>query len=172
MKKYKIDFLISTIIILVTINFMSCKKYPENTLWLKSPKKMSPVHGYIKAYTVNGIDSLELLNVYYEQTIWHSYGPYNKLIKDVKEEYFNLKTIKKGKADIACDLFYNQHLLTTWASNGKSINIRSGVDIDYYKRNIFVVSGLNWDIIYLDKNRKSKIKTTYNGNVYEITFDY
>ena len=84
----------------------------------------------------------------------------------------NLKTIKKGKADIACDLFYNQHLLTTWASNGKSINIRSGVDIDYYKRNIFVVSGLNWDIIYLDKNRKSKIKTTYNGNVYEITFDY
>ena len=172
MKKRKIYFLIYAIIILVSINFMSCKKYPENNLWFKNPKKMSPVHGYIKAYTVNGIDSLDLLNVYYEPTIQHGYGPYNKAIKDVKQELFNISSIKKGKADVNCDLFYNQHLSSTWSSNGKSINIRSGVDIEYYKRNIFIISGLNWDVVYLDKNMKSKIRTINNGNVYEITFDF
>ena len=155
MKKRKIDFLIYAIIILVSINFMSCKKYPENNLWFKNPKKMSPVHGYIKAYTVNGIDSLDLLNVYYEPTIKHGYGPYNKAIKDVKQEYFDVRSSKKGIANINCDLFSGYiGVITTWSSNKKSINIRSGIDLEYYKRNIFLVSGLNWDVVYLDKNMK------------------
>lgn len=44
---------------------LGCKKYPENTLLFKNPKKLHPFIGTIRKYNVNRIDSLDLLNFYF-----------------------------------------------------------------------------------------------------------
>ena len=49
------------------ILFTTCKKYPENTLWFKNPKKLTFVCGKMTAYIVNGIDSLPYLDAYFKE---------------------------------------------------------------------------------------------------------
>lgn len=164
------SFITYSILIIFIILLSGCKKYPENTLWFKNPEKICPISGNITEYKVNGIDSLNLLNVYYEQAILHGYGPYNNTIRDVKQEVFNPSNKGKGKFNLQCDIFASNSGTCTWNSNKKSVNVRVGIDMEYFKRNIFITQGLNWDIQYLDTKGKSKIKTTYNGNTYEITF--
>ena len=44
--------------------FSTCKKYPENNLWFKNPKRIAIINGYIYEYKVNHIDSLNGLNRY------------------------------------------------------------------------------------------------------------
>ena len=144
--------------------FSSCKKYPENTLWFKRAKTLLPVGGMITKYTVNGIDSLQYLDFYYNPNFINNTP--NK-IHHIADEYFYAST-----EDLVIE---NQTMVTgsyRWQNRYKEIEIDCKNDTLVYKKNIFVKRALDWKIIYLGKdNKKSKIQTTYDGNTYEITFE-
>ncbi len=59
----------------------TCKKYPENRLWFKNPERIYPFQGNLTKYTVNGIDSLDLLNAYW--------GNQFGLVKDIRQIKFS-----------------------------------------------------------------------------------
>lgn len=150
---------------------VSCKKYPENTLWFKNPYKIAVLKGYITEYKVNGIDSLDLLNIYYKPVIPNASHPYNKTDRNIKMEYFKSVSVAKGHWEVNCDLYEN--LTYEMQKDKKNIRIGGSVDTIYFKKQLFLdkTGEIDWQIEYLDKKGKSKIKTTYNGNTYEITFE-
>jgi hypothetical protein len=72
-------------IIFLFVGLVSCKKYPENTLWFKNPEKLLPFFDtHLTKYSVNGIDSLDLLNNYF--------GNQQGLEKDIRKALF--KTLR------------------------------------------------------------------------------
>lgn len=159
------------LLFLLSISY-SCKKYPENTIWIKNPKHIPVINGYITEYKVNGIDSLDLLNIYYAPVIQNSYPPYTNTQRDIRKEHFQACCQEYNHLDINTDLY--EHLGYKLSENKKTVNIGGLVDTLYFKKQLFLdKSGdLAWTIQYLDKKgKKSKIKTTYNGNTYEITFE-
>lgn len=153
--------------------FTTCKKYPENTLWFKRYSKIPVINGYITEYRVNGIDSLNFLNVYYKPVIPNSHPPYNKTIRDIRQEKFEAYNRKSVYWGVNCDLYYS-NMSYKWKSKGRAISIAGSVDTLYYRKQLFLNTKgeIEWDIQYLDKKgKKAKIKTTYNNNTYEITFE-
>jgi hypothetical protein len=161
------------LLIIVVISFLlftTCKKYTENNLWFKNPYKVSIINGKITEYKVNGIDSLPFLNVFYKPYIPNSIHPYNKIDRNITNEQFNSLSIAKGHWELRCDLF--EHLNCVMQKDKKTIRIGGLVDTIYYKKQLFIDTKgiIDWQILYLDKKGKSKIKTTFNGNTYEITF--
>lgn len=154
--------------------FTTCKKYPENTVWFKNPTDIPVINGHITAYVVNGIDSLDLLNLYYAPVIPNAVYPYGNPVRDVKTEKFTITGHAGNYYSVSSDL-YEMGLGYTWSSDKKSITIGGAPLQNYYNKQIFIKkrSGeVVWQIVYLDKNgKKSKIKTTYNDVVYEITFE-
>ena len=156
---------------LLFIGLNSCKKYPENTLWFKNPEKMTFIFGELTVYKVNGIDSLPFLA---------SYG--------VNGAQLLLNDIRTGPKCNSCHngLYFSFSGLVNngalsfalsngsfeYVSKGKKLKIYNTPDKSFYSKNIFIESGLEWEIVYLSKkDDKRKIKTTYNGNVYEIQFN-
>jgi hypothetical protein len=172
MKSFITNISIISVILITAILFTTCKKYPENNLWFKNPYSISVISGYITQYNVNGIDSLSLLNSYYATYtagISPPYQPYTNPNKNIATELFK-SILTKNIGDINSNCGTGTYL---WDRKKKKINIFFKADNPiYYKKNIFINNEkIDWDIIYLDKNsKKSKIKTTYNGNTYEITF--
>ena len=164
MKIKKIPYLIVVFGVFILICFSTCKKYPENTLWFKRAKTLSPVGGTITNYCVNGIDSLQYLDAYYNTNFVNNTP--NK-IHHISDEFFYSST-----EDF---VIANQTMITgsyRWQIKYKEIEIDCKNDTLVYKKNLFIKRALDWEIIYLGKdNKKSKIKTTYNGNTYEITFE-
>lgn len=160
-----------TILLLAFIFGFSCKKYPENTLWFKSPKRLSFICGKITSYKVNGIDSLQFLDSYYSPGI-------SKISEGNIDCYATCNSCK-GMHDFAYATELNIGFRTIYngtceyGNRYKTVKIYSKPDTSYYKKNIFVESGLDWDIIYLSKkDNKRKMKTTLsNGNTYEIQFN-
>ncbi|MGZ4038593.1 MAG: hypothetical protein ACXVPQ_12240, partial [Bacteroidia bacterium] len=61
---------IYSVCITIALVFFGCKKYPENTLWFKSPEKVFK-GGHITVYTVDGIDKMPDIRS------WYAYFPYN-----------------------------------------------------------------------------------------------
>ena len=166
---------IGPICIIIIVCFSTCKKYPENTLWLKNPKRICPVKGSITSYKVNGIDSLDLLDLYYKVYPVSTGDPYiDNPNKELKKELFISHTFsrKNGSFSVRTLHVYFYEIDVIWDKKKNSILISAGnSDTIYYKKNIFIERQY-WEVIYLDKNGKSKIKTTFNnGNTYEITFN-
>ena len=167
--------LLVTICIITIVCFSACKKYPENTLWLKNPKRICPVNGSITSYKVNGIDSLDLLDLYYKVYPVSTGDPYiDNPNKEFKKELFISRTFsrKNGIYSVRTQHVYFSAISVIWDQKKKSVIIYApNSDTIYYKKNIFIEEQY-WEVIYLDKNGKSKIKTTFNnGNTYEITFN-
>ncbi len=165
--------LISFVILAIVGLFTACKKYPENTVWFKNPTDIPVINGHITAYVVNGIDSLDLLNLYYAPVMPNTVYPYGNPVRDVKAEKFGARHNSGQYWDVSCDLF-DFNLTYKWNDDKKSIHI-GGVPLQYYYNKQLFITGngdINWQIVYLDKNgKKSKIKTTYNDVIYEITFE-
>jgi hypothetical protein len=168
--KIKSTYLFLTIISL-SLLLTTCKKYPENTLWWKSPKKIPVIQGNIVAYKVNGIDSLPFLNSYYVTYIVGSAPPrppYTNTNKNIYDEHFT-SGLTGVRGHITSNLGTGQYL---WDRKKKQITIFYTPDILYFRKNIFISrEDIDWEVLYLDKKGKSSIKTTYNGITYEITFE-
>ena len=153
----KLTFVLGLIFALST-----CKKYPENTLWFKNPSKISPFYGFIKKYTVNGIDSLDLLNNYFGS----AFG-LDKNIRNVRfMTYYHGgrpdATIIFGNSGISKSCYYE------YTKKNKFIILRSIIDTSIFKKILFDPT-IEWQILQLSTKKPFKAKTTLeNGNTYEI----
>lgn len=148
---------------LALITLSTCKKYPENTLWFKNPKKLYPFQGNLTKYQVNGIDSLDLLNTFYG----HELG----LIKDIRRATF-LTSINKG--DIDCRLNHGGSGLSNYINynfnkNKKSLTVFFYQDTAIFRKHLFITNSTEWLIIRLAREGSFKLKTKLeNGNTYEL----
>lgn len=149
----------------IVLFFSTCKKYPENTLWFKNPDKLHPFIGSITKYNVNGIDSLDLMNIYF-----------------VEKPYFFEKSIRKCNFYTHKDTeFYTLFVYPDALSvvvkydlvkKNKKMIVSLGQDTTIFKKNIFISDATEWDIIRLNRKGPLKLKTTLdNGNTYEIEID-
>jgi hypothetical protein len=132
--------------------FMTCKKYPENTVWFKNPTDIPVINGHITAYVVNGIDSLDLLNSYYSpvQPTWPS--PYSKTDRDIKTETFTSCCPEYAHWQVACDLAQDAFRYA-WNKDKKSITISGSVTRGYYNKEPFISTHGD---IRMGKNQKLK----------------
>ena len=151
--------LTSLALIAILSLFTTCKKYPENTLWFKTPESEF-VGGKIIAYTVDGIDSIPMWDAIYAAPPYNGYGN-NVQIKDV---VFYMP--HKGELDSNIGRgsfhFYN---------NKKYLYMFFYMSDSAPPNNIFVTIEGNWRVLKLTGKGDLRIQRTYNNKVYEIEFN-
>jgi len=144
-----------------SILFLSCKKYPENTLWFKKPENIIQGDYKITQYTINGNNYIDGLSTQLGLDVttleWHFYenhgsGDIYGLNNDVVGLYKFAE--KKKKLSLT---FYSAYFDPP----------------NQVLQTIFAVSSGNWDIVKLINKGKPvlKIKRVINGNAYEIQFN-
>ena len=165
--KYAKYWLIGLVVILF---FTTCRKYkyPESTYKGADPGKFEncPFYGKLTAYTVNGIDSLDLLINYVDTAFKLSY-PLKMRDCEFRYALYSAHEI---------DIFFGPagYGLGTvdyeFSKDRKKIKIYFGFVSKGLKRNLFISLGLDWDIIrFTNDDGPFKIrKTLDNGNTYEI----
>lgn len=155
-------FILSTVFSLGLL-FNSCKKYPENNLWLKNPNKVlergASIPWLLEYYSVNDIDSTNnsFLSVFKELGVVvgdknSSYGFY---CDGIIQGGYSLKDRKKSIQFFYGD--FNFH--TNSIANPNYQN----------QRNIFLDDELHWEINKLTK-QQFWIIGTFNNVKYEIHF--
>lgn len=141
--------------------FFGCKKYPENKLWFKDPKKVFK-GGKITVYTINGVDQMPKLRNLYK---YFPYNYYGSSINDIFEIPF---TYNAGQDEFETD--YGKGSLT-FSKTKREIEISfNPVNGDLGAQNIFV-GRLSWKIMMLNKEGVLKLKANYNFLTYEIQFN-
>lgn len=155
LKRYLFIFIISSL-------FLGCKKYPENKLWFKDPKKTFK-GGKITAYTVNGVDKMKYFKDLYSTFPYNHFG---KKIDDVFEipiEYHS------GEDEISTE--YGKGSLR-FSETKREIEISfTPINENFGAENIFVSRGACWKIMKLTKDGVLRIKAQYNFITYEIQFN-
>lgn len=156
------------VIVLVILLFTTCRKYkyPESTYKGADPGKFEncPFYGKLTAYTVNGIDSLDLLKWYVDTTYSLSY-PHK--IRECKFNYAlysaNEINVTFGPGGVELG-----NLKYKFSKDKKKVTINFGGR--FINKNIFISHQVDWDIIRLTNDTLPfKIKKTLdNGNTYEI----
>lgn len=142
--------------------FISCKKYPENRLWFKKPERAFK-GGKLTSFTVNGVDSITLLNStwgfdltannfslykpYHDNSGWDIKGDFDGYVafKGDKEIIFRIK--KSEPTSTQPTPLYNPFLYHG-DSDGKSDD--------------------RWDILKLTRKGVLKLRRKMNGKVYEL----
>ncbi len=169
-KSVKNIFIVCLFTLVVAI-LCTCKKYPENNLWFKNPKKINPFCRRLKEYKVNGIDSLALLNNYFDTTIKEVNPKDISLASFVTNVYIKKEStalISPGVNNIG-GIEYS----LTKRNDFIKINFLNGMYNGkvLFKKNLFISSETEWKIIKLTKKTCDfKIETTLsNGNKYEIS---
>ncbi|MBK7310391.1 MAG: hypothetical protein IPI93_06255 [Sphingobacteriaceae bacterium] len=144
----------------------TCKKYPENRLWFKNPERIYPFQGNLTKYTVNGIDSLDLLNAYW--------GNQFGLVKDIRQIKFSTtyNTPNEPRATLIFSGGLSTSLYYSFGCKKRCINISMYRDTAIYKKRLFISDQIAWKINRLAKSGPFKIETTLdNGNKYEIQIE-
>lgn len=158
---------ILSIILSLGLLFNSCKKYPKNTLILKSPKvvlaRTLENKWRLVYYSVNEIDSTNSSFL----AAWRELGlTIDSNVKKGNEFRYECGNILVGY------LHFSQHkkeIIFTWGiSDYTSTGIYPSPTYPN-QRNIFLEKGLNWKILMLTKN-EFQINTEFQGNKYEIHF--
>jgi hypothetical protein len=149
--------------LLLLVLFISCKKYPENNLWFSSPER-SFKGGKITYFTVDGIDSLELMNSNWGMNVTESKFELMKSSKHncVASGDFNGALEYMGKSEIKIDLipakygyFSQTQIYNPINSNGISSGRGDG----------------RWYIIKCTRKGVMKIQRTVNSRTYVIQFN-
>lgn len=155
--------------------FSTCKKYPENTLWFKSPASIEFIEGNLTHYIVNGIDSInELDNFFYNDVNNNPYvGDFSSLkfqtrptrAKGYYEAFINKPQNYNG--------YFSNNFEYRYIDKNNKIKLSNTIDIKrVIKKNIFIDDSIIWEITMLEKkNGTRKMKGTYNGNTYELQFN-
>lgn len=154
----------------------SCKKYDESNLWFKNPRQIAFIDGNMTHWIVNGVDSIDYLDNYFYNDIYGN--PYSHKFSDLT---FWSQKHYKGIYEIVCYKPNNyafpyevvQSIDCEYSKDGKTIKLyRTKHIINGFKKNIFISDDIIWEITYLKrKDKKRKMKGTYNGNTYEIQFN-
>ena len=150
--------------LLLVMLFTTCKKYPENNLWFKSPEKAFK-GGEIIAYMVDGIDSIPMWNTIY------STAPYNGYGTNITVENFIFNT--KGNVLLDSNIgggsfhFFNhkKYISISFTMTNNPWNPQP----QYY---FFGTKDSDWKVLKLTSNGDMRIQRTYNNKVYEIEFKH
>jgi len=164
---YKV--IIIGLLFLIAFQFISCrKKYPENTMKLcQNPKGYDLMRGFITSYKVNGVDSLQYLNIFQNPNNIYCSQHISEMELMTANPYSERNVVSHsciGKIN------YN------WTDNYNYIFIYYEFDDVYLKKNLFLESGMKWKILKLIPSKKTnkhtlKIELNYNNNIYEIQFN-
>jgi hypothetical protein len=165
--KYSLVLIISYFILM---NLTSCKKYPDNDLWFKSPESAFTGLDKLTEYTVDGIDSMPMWDVLYNT------GPdYNGYWPADPSRPFVMKDINFSIQGQTIDCYIGIGSFHFY-NNKKYIYIYfkmddKGHNLPFPKYNLFYNVESNWKILKLTKSGTLRIQRTYNNKVYEMQFD-
>lgn len=163
------------VVSVILLFFTTCKKYKENILWFTNPDKLTPFNGHIIKYTVNGEDSLDAFNKYIRRNTGVITNLQNFEFTEsdlyVKNSNSSHIIMDPNNGSQTLDLEYrfsNKYKkVVIYCSLGKS-TLSAPNDGSLLSKNIFIERGLVWDIVRLSNKGSFKIKTNYNGDIYEI----
>lgn len=148
---------ILSIIFSLGLLFNSCKKYPENNLWIKNPNKVIRNDWFMEKYTINGEDSTTNDNVrLYKEKSMTFYVSDNSQRINPYEQFGGYWEMSKNKKYIKLSFYRNTPIL-------------SGYQFPNQKNLFLVEEGLDWRIDKLCKNQ-FWISLTHNNIKYEIRF--
>lgn len=150
--------------ILFFFSIFSCKKYPENNLWLKKPEKVFK-GGYLTSFKVNGVDSFPMWDAIYINAPDNNGNGYKY---DLRTAYFGYDFKDRGTS--------------IWTEVGEGtlefINKKKDITINFTMDevlglakptySIFSTKLSTWKILKLTKNGTLKIQRDYNNKRYEI----
>jgi hypothetical protein len=148
----------------------TCKKYPENDLWFKSPESAFK-SGYLTAFTVDGEDSIPMWNSLYNTgPDYNGYWPPNSGFPfEMKEIFFQVVSGKTIESYIGSGSFHfydnKKYLYIYFKMEDKGHNLPKPT------HNIFYSDESTWKILKLTKSGTMRIQRTYNGKVYEMEFN-
>ncbi len=174
MRNHQRQIVIITEVLLFLAFCNGCKKYPENNLWFKNPEKLDFFYGQITNYKVNEIDSLALLNAYYNPTNTEiTNGDIRKGVI-INSDDHQMRQIFFKDSPSGYGLFG-----LSYSFDKKKKNLKIKCDLSsynsktFFQKNIFIGDDVIWKVVKLPKKRgEFKIETTLaNGNKYEITIN-
>ena len=149
--------------------FVACKKYPENNLWFKNPEKIKIFdYSKIKSYRVNGIDSLQAMNAYVDQSILNQKSQMHYWFR-VEDGVF-MKDLQ--------NYVFGQSL--AFASNIFDFEFtkdKKKIKVDFkpspvFNKNLFISPSVEWTIVRLSKSADLTLETVLeNGNTYRIEME-
>jgi hypothetical protein len=155
LKTYLFIFIIGSL-------FLGCKKYPENKLWFKDPKKVFK-GGKITSYTMNGLDRMKYFRDRYSTFPYNQYGKKIDNVFEIPFEYHS------GEEEISTE--YGKGSLH-FSETKREIEITfKPLNEEYGAENIFVSRGVTWKIMKLTKDGVLKLQGKYNFITYEIQFN-
>lgn len=154
--------LTSLLIITIISLFTTCKKYPENTLWFKTPGS-AYTYGNLRAFTVDGVDSMPMWDNIFSTPQINTHSTVTKGTDIILHQ--------ESPGQLSSQLgsgswhFFN---------NKKYLYIYFKMYSDYMPAptyNLFYTNEGNWKILKLTKDGDLRIQRTYNNKVYEMEFD-
>lgn len=156
------------LLIIIVFALGTCKKYPENTLWFKNIKRTNFFDNgmCLTKFTVNGIDSLKLLDAYFGSKAKGG---------TVSNYSFNRCWTSSDLENVGCadyPIVRSRSINYLYSKNAKYISISCEIDTSIFRRNIFVDNETRWQIIKFDiKGGKRIIKKTVSNNTYELQLE-
>jgi hypothetical protein len=167
----KTKAILTSIIVVAIISLLTtCKKYPENTIWFKSPESAIRANALnLKGFTVDGVDSLPMFDAIFNNP---PYGglPTPTAFIDVTKLIWYLPN-RGGVSEINTNWgsgeyhFFNHNKELYIFYNNDDTPSGSPVFNFFYTRES------NWKILKLTKQGELKIQRTYNNKVYEMHFN-
>ena len=165
---------ITCVVVIISFTLMTCKKYPENTLWSLSPEGAF-IGGNITAYTVDGADSIPMWNTIYNTAPYNGFTPPTPtgFSYDFKTFLWKVPHEKTLTSEFGNGEFH-------FYGNKKYLYIYFKMDLFYTsnpwnnpppKYNIFYTNEGNWKILKLTKSGTLRIQRTFNNKVYEMQFN-
>ncbi len=164
----KTNAILTSIIVVAIISLLTtCKKYPDNDLWFKSPESAF-TGGSITAYTIDGVDSIPMWNNIYNTYPYNGFPaptiPFNFSGNSWRIDDKN-NIIESAFGSGSYHFFSNKKYIYIYF---KMVVLSNNQPPNY---NIFYTTESTWKILKLTKNGIFRIQRTYNNKVYEIEFN-
>ncbi|MBI3521216.1 MAG: hypothetical protein HY062_17880 [Bacteroidetes bacterium] len=163
--------LIATIGLLIVICFTTCKKYPENNLWFKSPARVIEGKWKLCFFEINHNDSLNSnVNLLLDKEISFKLNYSNKIL--YKHHRGSIEVINGDSFEGSWNLTENKKNIEISFSNDKYEYYANDTNcVCYNFNNIFIKyhTKISWKIEKLN-TKEFWISTDYNNNYYELHF--
>lgn len=161
------NILVITFGVIIIVSLSTCKKYPENDLWLICPESAIK-SGYITAFTEDGVDIIPRWNTFLSNPPYGGF-PAPTPTYNISTFFWRVHEDKKGFdsgfGTGSFHFFDNKKYIYIFFSMYEDINFQPAT------YNIFYERESNWKVLKLTKNGIFRIQRTYNNKIYEIQFN-